>query len=180
MKDRNEIGRMMTERGYKLAAEIGVQKGEFAKQILSHWDGHLVLVDAWREFPTEIYNDTANVSTESHSNNYNECLQNLREFEGRFTTCRGLSQETSELFKDELFDLVYIDANHSYDGCLADIKSWIKKVKKGGCICGHDYMDGITWWGGEFGVKSAVLNYFNRDPDILTQEEYQQSWFFFV
>lgn len=175
MKDRNEIGHMMTERGYKLAAEIGVQKGEFAKQILSSWNGHLVLVDSWRELPTEIYNDPANISTKDHLNNYNECLQNLREFEGRFTTCRGLSQETSELFKDELFDLVYIDANHSYDGCLADIKSWTKKVKKGGCICGHDYIDGVTC-----GVKSAVLRYFNRDPDILSQDEYHQSWFFFV
>lgn len=177
MKKREEIGAMMTSKGYMLAAEVGVQKGEFARKMLSSWNGHLVLVDSWRSFNQEEYEDVANVSDEEHFKNYRECLDNLREFEGRFTTCRALSPEVSTLFKNNLFDLVYIDANHSYEGCLRDISHWNGKVRSGGCICGHDYMDGV-FWGGTFGVKKAVLEFFGREPDIVTDES-EPSWFFF-
>jgi len=178
VNNRDEIGQMMSNRGYKLAAEIGVQKGEFAKKILSSWDGHLVIVDSWRQFPDENYTDVANVTDMQHMINYMTCISNLSEYEGRFTACRGLSVETSELFGDNTFDLVYIDANHTYEECTNDIKAWTKKIKPGGCICGHDFLDGV-YMTGVFGVKSAVMDYFKREPDILTTENCP-SWFFFI
>lgn len=36
-------------------------------------------------------------------------------------------------------DIVYIDAEHSYDSVKADIIAWIPKVRLGGILCGHDY-----------------------------------------
>ena len=36
-------------------------------------------------------------------------------------------------------DMVFIDANHSYDSCLADIHGWRPHVKPGGILCGHDF-----------------------------------------
>lgn len=36
-------------------------------------------------------------------------------------------------------DLVYIDADHGYEGVKNDIISWLPKVRIGGIICGHDY-----------------------------------------
>jgi cephalosporin hydroxylase len=36
-------------------------------------------------------------------------------------------------------NLVFIDADHSYETVLADIKAWMPKVKVGGVLCGHDY-----------------------------------------
>jgi hypothetical protein len=178
IKTRDEIGKLMTLKGYKLAAEIGVQRGDYAKKILSNWDGHLFLFDSWRNFPTGDYVDVANVSDEDHKTNLNACLDNLSEYDGRYTLCRALSPEVSQHFKDESFDLIYIDANHSYEGCLLDIEGWIKKIKLGGCICGHDYLDG-SFWGGNFGVKRAVLDFFGKNPDIITNES-EPSWFVFV
>lgn len=34
---------------------------------------------------------------------------------------------------------VFIDAEHSYAECAADIKAWLPKVMHGGLLAGHDY-----------------------------------------
>ena len=36
-------------------------------------------------------------------------------------------------------DFLYVDADHSYDGCLADLRLWVPHVKPGGVIAGDDY-----------------------------------------
>ena len=38
-----------------------------------------------------------------------------------------------------LFDIVWIDADHSYDSVSRDIDLYHNKVKPGGIVCGHDY-----------------------------------------
>jgi predicted O-methyltransferase YrrM len=52
-----------------------------------------------------------------------------------------------------MLDFVFIDADHSYEGCKADIEAWFPKVKPGGLLSGHDY-DNPDF--PEFGVKRAV------------------------
>lgn len=54
-------------------------------------------------------------------------------------------------------DIVFVDADHSYEGCLADIKAWMPIVRKGGIICGHDYSSAFN------GVKRAVHDVFGWD-----------------
>ncbi len=66
------------------------------------------------------------------------------------------TREAHKLFKDESLDFVFIDADHSYEGVLEDIKLWHPKVKRGGTFAGHDY----DWTG----VKAAVTEYFTAKP----------------
>lgn len=40
------------------------------------------------------------------------------------------------------FDFIYIDAFHSYEATVDDIKSWFPLLRKGGIIGGHDYHRG--------------------------------------
>lgn len=40
-------------------------------------------------------------------------------------------------------DFLYIDADHSYDGVLADLATWVPHVKPGGLIVGDDYDNAI-------------------------------------
>lgn len=177
ISNRNEIGKLLTHLNYNKGAEIGVWQGDFAKTILSNWSGHLTLVDPWKHL--DDYIDSSNVSNESHEINYNKTIEKLNEFSNRYSIIRDLSVNAVKLFNDEYFDFVYIDANHSYESCYEDISLWIKKIKKGGLICGHDYTNKHTRHT-VFGVKDAVKNFFQKDPDIITKDGRCKSWYMFL
>lgn len=51
-------------------------------------------------------------------------------------------------------DVLFVDAGHTYEECLADIVSWAPHVARGGVICGHDYNSAFP------GVKRAVHEIF--------------------
>lgn len=53
---------------------------------------------------------------------------------------KSTSQDFVNTIPDSSLDFVYVDANHTYEHCLADIKAWLPKVKPGGYIGGHDYL----------------------------------------
>lgn len=59
-------------------------------------------------------------------------------------------------------DVLFIDAGHTYDECLADILAWTPHVRKGGVICGHDYNSLF------YGVKQAVHEVFGWQ-DVAVQ-----------
>jgi len=40
--------------------------------------------------------------------------------------------------KIPMVDLIFIDADHSYQGCSKDIQAYKNKIKKGGILTGHD------------------------------------------
>jgi predicted O-methyltransferase YrrM len=67
------------------------------------------------------------------------------------------SVRASKEFSDEFFDLVFIDAGHSFEQVQADIKAWLPKVKEGGILAGHDYS--VDWPGV---IRAVYENFGNR------------------
>ena len=69
--------------------------------------------------------------------------QNLAEcgFDGKYIPVRMPSLEAAPHFQNEFFDVVFIDANHTYEEVRKDVLAWLPKVKKGGTLCGHDGSD---------------------------------------
>lgn len=67
---------------------------------------------------------------------------------------RSRSEDAVSVFDDGYFNLVYLDANHNYEGISLDIKLWMPKVRKGGIFAGHDYYKKTT------GVYNAVQEAF--------------------
>ncbi len=122
-------------------AEIGTFQGEFSREIVSRWSGSLYMVDVWRALGAE-YNDTSN---HGERDIYKDAINNTVGFEDRAIMVRASSVVAANMFADESLDFVYIDANHAYDFVKQDIKSWFPKVKKGGYICGHDYI-AMNWY----------------------------------
>lgn len=66
---------------------------------------------------------------------------------------KGISWEMADQFEDGTVDMVFIDADHSYESVVKDISAWLPKIRKGGIISGHDYNNPC-------GVKQAVSERF--------------------
>jgi predicted O-methyltransferase YrrM len=50
-----------------------------------------------------------------------------------------LSHEGAAHFANGSVDFVFIDADHSREAVLADIRAWLPKMRPGGVLAGHDY-----------------------------------------
>jgi predicted O-methyltransferase YrrM len=48
------------------------------------------------------------------------------------------SRDAAAIIGEQIFDLIFIDGNHSYDETTSDIDLWLPKVAVGGILCGHD------------------------------------------
>ena len=158
LANRNILARHLP-RG-RVVAEIGVQRGRFAKVLLrKSRPAELHLIDCWEHQDDQRYNaDVANASDVQHSQNLQRTRQRLRRGiqQKRVFIHQGYSVPTLLQFPDHLFDWVYVDANHTYDAVRGDLESCLPKVKPGGIIAGHDFIDTAYWKRLNYGVVEAV------------------------
>lgn len=94
--------------------------------------------------------------------------------------CKGASVERAKDFEDEFFDYIYIDADHTKEAVLEDLKAWYPKVKKGGIIAGHDtYCDPDNVSFDFFDVEGALEEFFTEEQQEnihLTNEYAYKTW----
>lgn len=119
------------------AVEVGVAEGHYSSIFLSLWPGKYVMVDRWAHIPG--YDDVMNGPDEEHQERFRQALAVAAQYANRVHVLRADSLTAAEQFGDRTLDFVYIDADHSYAGCKADIYAWAPKVKAGGILAGHDY-----------------------------------------
>ncbi|WP_322059247.1 class I SAM-dependent methyltransferase [Paraburkholderia sp. J63] len=83
-------------------------------------------------------------------------------------TIQGLSYETLPLFPDNFFDLIYVDAGHSYDEVRRD--AWIArdKIKFNGVLIFNDYTMYDQRAGESYGVVQAVNQLIVEDGWVVT------------
>jgi SAM-dependent methyltransferase len=177
INDRTYFYKLIDENNFKICAEIGVQSGEFSEKLLkSKVLNKLYLIDCW----TYQYNyiDIANIEDEQQKILYEYVLKKF-EGEPRVSIIKKFSNQACNLFENDSFDFIYIDADHSYEAVKNDINIWYDKLKDGGILAGHDYVNGLLPEG-EFGVKQAVDEFvkeYNKTL-YLTNEDNWKSWYF--
>jgi hypothetical protein len=161
MTCREDLPLLLNDRGLLgVGVEVGVQRGLFSEFILQQWRGRLLLsVDPWLAAPGDEYRAVGNVPQEEHDERYAEAQQRLAAFGERSVIWRKTSTEAAELLDPHSIDFVYLDARHDYESVKLDLEQWYGKVRAGGIIAGHDYLDGRLIFG-VFGVKSAVDEFF--------------------
>lgn len=49
------------------------------------------------------------------------------------------SLDAAARFEDDFLNMVFIDSSHLYEHTKAEIRLWIRKIKLGGWLAGHDY-----------------------------------------
>lgn len=152
--------------GYEspIGVEVGVFAGDLSKRLLKRNDLKLFLVDSWGTDHSSEYkasNDFHSKLTQLEQNHFMEVTRRSVDFaKDRATIIKKPSIEAAKEFDDGSLDFVFIDADHSYEGCKADILAWLPKIKKGGFISGHDYDNDDPQF--NFGVKKAVDELFTR------------------
>lgn len=155
------------------AVELGVQQGLFSDFLLTEWAGScLISVDPWLE--SDDYDDIANVPQEMHEQRYEETLSRLAKHGERSKVWRQTAAEASAAVAAESLDFIYLDARHDYASVKEEILTWYGKLRPGGIIAGHDYLDGDLPEG-EFGVKSAVDEFF-AEKHLRIAHTFQDRW----
>jgi len=134
------------------------------------------MVDPWEECQDgSSYKTTVdhinNMTQDEHDEAMRQAMNNVHLFSGQYKVLRMTSEEASRQFADESLDFVFIDADHSYEGCSSDISLWYPKLKDGGLLSGHDYRDERN-----YGVIQAVHEFSKaHGKSFRTGENY--TWF---
>lgn len=157
---------LIKNNSYKIIAEIGVYK---SKTIETIYSSGCVLDQYWGIDPWCLYRKMHLENKErgkEHMIKVNAMYQYSCSLMLTYPFYRILkmhSVEAAKLFPMRYFDLVFIDADHSYQAVIDDIKVWLPLVKIGGKLTGHDYGGGqnrgVTKAVDEILGKENILSY---------------------
>ncbi len=138
--------------------EVGSWAGRSSDAILSGSTGKVCCVDTWKG-SKETYDLTNPMAKER------DILEVFKSNVGHYKNLNIIvkpSIEAAKDFEDGSIFCCFIDAGHTKDEVAQDIKAWLPKVKKGGILCGHDYLPN-TW----MGVVEAVDEAFGKPDEVI-------------
>ncbi len=127
--------------GYRIGAELGVSKGRFTMYLCATMhDMKMTAVDLWEEQPGNTAPGAQTYENWTHDENLSRFKGLCADyFPNRVRILRMDTVKAADFIDDESLDFVFIDADHSFEGCTRDIDAWEPKVRKGGMVAGHDY-----------------------------------------
>ena len=134
---RDEMVRALCRPGFRIA-EIGVFLGQFAQVLATTLPSELVLIDPW-EGKVQSGNADGNNVVVADLDAVYPIIKKHFETWPWVKVMRGYSYNILKQFPDQHFDMIYVDGDHSLEGCTKDLDLALRKVKPGGWICGHDY-----------------------------------------
>jgi len=171
---RSELNKLLEQ--YNMlgdSAEIGVAEGRYSLEILQWGVPKLYLVDAWQN--QDLFGD-ANFPQSWHDKNFEEAKERVKAYKKKVVFLKGLSVEMANKIPDGSLSFVYIDACHTYEAVLEDLKAYYPKLKHGGIMAGHDFL------GKDYGVEKAVREFTsenNLEVNLIPElsEENASFWF---
>lgn len=172
---RSNLAKLFHEKGFTKGAEIGVCHGTFSKVLCEMIPGvDLLSVDPYGR----VYNDYRSDKLELN-NEYEGLFQHASKLLEPFPNCKMIRKTSLEAVRDvpyESLDFVYIDGSHEYDYVITDIVEWAKRVRPGGIISGHDYIEDKF----KCDVIEAVNSYIkaHKIKDLKLTDERTSSWWF--
>ena len=119
--------------------EVGVWRGEFAREILRRCDAiqKYYMADPWSNLHD--WNKPFNVSPAEFEKTYAEAMQNTEFAASRRVVLKGRTKEVVNEIPDGSLDFAYIDGDHTLRGITIDLIKILPKIKEGGFIGGDDF-----------------------------------------
>ena len=124
-------------------------KVNFLKKILDKWNyKKYYLLDLWSNQNTinNEYDEKWAKDNKKHNDNYNKTIDNVKEHLSKIQIIKNYSNLAVNNFKNEYFDFIYIDANHSYDSVKNDLKFGVKKAVDEFCF-DNNYNISLDYYG---------------------------------
>jgi uncharacterized Rossmann fold enzyme len=161
-------------------AEIGIFCADLSRILLRRNELTLVMVDSWKGDGASYQGDSgdwhASLTQEAQDRYYQYAQARVRFAQSRAMILRMESAQAAMQVADASLDAVFIDADHSYEGCIRDITLWAPKVKPGGWLSGHDYENTAFE---KFGVTRAVKEY-ARQNELEIELDDNFTWFIYL
>lgn len=174
-KTRADLVELYFEFGFKVGAEIGVERGIFSEQIcLKNPESKLFCIDAWK-----MYDNNQGYRSQSQLDAYySQAKERLSSYNCEII--KSSSIDAAKTFAPESLDFVYLDANHNFDYVMNDIIEWSGKVRVGGIVSGHDYVANNLSHTVRYGVIEATNAYTKAhgiNPWFVLNGERSANWF---
>ena len=133
--------------------ELGVFKGEFATEMYNRLKpSQLYLVDIWEgEFGSGDKDGNNHVTVRDMNEVYREILNRYKD-DYTVNVKRCSTTDFLQSCQNDTFDMVYVDADHSYEAVTSDLQLSFNKLRDGGILAGHDYIIGTR-------IAAAVDNF---------------------
>jgi predicted O-methyltransferase YrrM len=144
-------------KGGETFVEVGAWFGKSTNHLAtkikeSGKDIKFISVDTWKGTDDEELHQ--NIVGAFNGDIFYEFIDNtvLSDNYGTFDTIKDTSHNAANQFQNGSIDFIMLDAGHSYDSLMEDVKVWYNKVKPGGIISGDDYtvFHGVTQAANEF------------------------------
>jgi hypothetical protein len=154
--DRSEMLLQLRPEKGLVIGEVGVGLGYFSRFLIDHmrpakfvaidlFDLH-TLPEIWSEPTSVVFGDR------THREFFEKTFAYAHE---TLVVAEGPSHECLAALPDDLFDILYIDADHEYEGVRRDAMIGTSKVKQDGLLVFNDYTL-FDHFGAPYGVVQAV------------------------
>lgn len=126
--------------------EIGSYRGRSSNAIGHAIKGTgktLYCLDVWRDFEKQgIRKDdkSAEFLPPTDFAIFEDFLKETEWFSENIRVLRGSTRQFRDFLPPNFFSMIFIDGAHDYENAFRDISAALKCLRKGGLICGHDFI----------------------------------------
>ena len=105
----------------------------------NNYGARIYCVDKW-----EIWMDLKELGVLGDEQLYETFITNIRNahVDSFVHPIRNRSTEAAADFEAHSVDMLFIDGDHTFEGCYADLEAWYPKLRPGGILIGHDCVPG--------------------------------------
>lgn len=134
---------LQTEECFRVGLEVGSYRGSNADELLTMWPAAwaLVLVDPWVGQPNASYADVLAADQTTMDGIRQAAWIATARHGPRAVLWPAFGSDAAAQLSGQPLEFVYLDARHDYTSVTEDLESWWPRLRGGGVMAGHDFLD---------------------------------------